>query len=141
MTTEGRYQTTDARALWFCVEDGAVVPIEAREIHDRAHGDEPRPTLAELQQRYLEVRQHTLSIDGKPWTEAVLAQARYVVGEAKELDDAVNDLFAPANVDVGQCIRHEIADVVLATVTLANLLGVTVEACIAEKTEHDRGRG
>jgi len=30
---------------------------------------------------------------------------------------------------------------VLATVTLANMLGVTVEECIAEKTEADRGRG
>lgn len=38
---EGRYQATDARALWFCVDDGAVVPIEARDIHDAWHDDRP----------------------------------------------------------------------------------------------------
>jgi hypothetical protein len=40
-------------------------------------------------------------------------------------------------------VRHEIADVVLAATTLAGMLpgDVTVEACIDEKTEADRGRG
>jgi hypothetical protein len=97
--------------------------------------------LAELHARYLAERQHTLSTDGKPFIAALTEQARYVLGEARELDDAVNDLFAPATVDVRVCIRHEIADVVLATVTLAKIFGVTVEDCIAEKTAADRGRG
>lgn len=34
---EGRYQVTQARALWFCIDCGAVVPIEARELHDAWH--------------------------------------------------------------------------------------------------------
>jgi hypothetical protein len=100
----------------------------------------PSP-LAELQDRYLEVRRHTLSTAGLTGDLRLLAQAHYVRDEADELVDAVEDLFAPANVDVMECVRHEIADVVLAAVTLANIVGVTVEACIVEKTEADRGRG
>jgi NTP pyrophosphatase (non-canonical NTP hydrolase) len=108
--------------------------------------------LAKLQARYVEVRQHTLSTDGLPFYEAIYAQADYVLDEARELESAAEDL---ANVplvtdETGRPLtaeelltatRHEIADVVLAAVTLANILGVTVEACIVEKTEADRGRG
>lgn len=143
MSREGRYQTTDARALWFCVEDGAVVPIEARDIHDRTHGP-ARPTLAELQQRYLEVRQHTPSTAGLPLDEKLIAQARYVLCETWELLDAVEglavvDRLAQAGARAG--VRHEIADVVISATVLAGYLGTSVEACIAEKTEADRGRG
>lgn len=104
-----------------------------------------RQPLAELQRQYLQARQHTLSIDGMSFTDAVTAQARYVRGEALELLDAACDL--PANGTdqqaeaAGQHVRHEIADVVLSVVTLANLFGWFVEDCIAEKTEADRGRG
>lgn len=98
-------------------------------------------TLADMHAQYLTERQHTLSTAGLSQMKALLDQADYVLGEANELHDAVNDLFAPANVDVRKLVRHEIADVVLATVTLAKILGVTVEDCIAEKTAADRGRG
>lgn len=87
---DGRYETTAARALWFCVDCGAVVPVDAREIHDRTHDDQPRPTLAELQARYLEVRGHTLSIDvWTPIRDALADQAEYVLDEARELLAAV----------------------------------------------------
>jgi hypothetical protein len=97
-------------------------------------------TLAEMQSKYLAARGLTISTAGKPFMTAMAGQATYVLSEAKELYDAVSDLFATANVDMAECIRHEIADVVLATVTLANIMCVTVEDCIAEKTEADRGR-
>lgn len=112
-----------------------------------------RPTLAELHACYLEVRQHTLSTANLDYLPKLRAQARYVRGEANELSDSVADycdalLLAryesvpeAFTVDELAHVRHEIADVTLATVTLANIVGVTVEACIAEKTEHDRGRG
>ena len=98
-------------------------------------------TLAEKLANYLMVREHTLSTAHLSGATKIIAEAEYVHGEAKELLDAVNDLYAPANVDVMECVRHEIADVVLATTCLAGYLGVTIEDCIAEKTEHDRGRG
>jgi hypothetical protein len=55
----------------------------------------------------------------------------------------VTDEPAAPAVDELRHVRHEIADVVLAATTLAGMLpgDVTVEACIAEKTEADRGRG
>lgn len=39
MTTarDGRYEVTPASALWVCVDCGAVVPVEARAIHDEWH--------------------------------------------------------------------------------------------------------
>ena len=130
-----------------------VATAKGATVEELAGERPPRPTiipavppakpspLAELQANYLMARGHTPSTAGKPFMDALLGQAAYVQGEAKELEDACSDLFMPASVDVVECIRHEIADVALATVTLANILGVTVEDCIAEKTEHDRGRG
>lgn len=95
--------------------------------------------LAALHARYLELRQHTLSTDGMDFDEAVEAQAAYVLGEAAEL--AVSCKGGTGGWGVSRHTRCEIADVALSLVTLANLLGVTVEDCIAEKTEEDRGRG
>jgi NTP pyrophosphatase (non-canonical NTP hydrolase) len=98
-------------------------------------------TLAEQLENYLTVRQHTLSTAHLSGADQFIAEAEYILGEAQELLDAVNDLFMPATVDVMACVRHELADVVLAATCLAGMFGVTVEDCIAEKTEADRGRG
>jgi NTP pyrophosphatase (non-canonical NTP hydrolase) len=89
--------------------------------------------LATLQAGYLAARQHTVNQD------TPCGQAAYVLGEAAEL--AVACKRADALNGWPAFVRHEIADVVLAVVTLANMLDLTVEDCIAEKTEHDRGRG
>lgn len=111
--------------------------------------------LAAALARYLEVRQHTLSTAHLTGLDQLVAEARYVRGEATELRDAVDDYVAarnfaqfeadPESFGVGELrdVRYEIADVVLAATCLAGMLpgDVTVEACIAEKTEHDRGRG
>lgn len=100
----------------------------------------PVPDLAAQQANYLAVRQHTLSTDGMEHEAAIEAQALYVLGEAAELHVACKHSTDGWG-GTAKHWRHEIADVVLATVTLANILGVTVEDCIAEKTEADRGRG
>lgn len=103
--------------------------------------------LKALHAHYITERQHKPSTDGLPLAVAATRQAEYIIGEAQELCDAVNDrlhpplLTADALAETRAAVRKEIADVVLATVTLANLLGVTVEDCIAEKTAADRGRG
>jgi NTP pyrophosphatase (non-canonical NTP hydrolase) len=108
---------------------------------------EQQPTLKELQRHYLEARGHTLSIAGMGHDDALRAQARYVRGEALELCDAAEDMLALDRDDdfgmdaAGDHLIHEIADVVLAVVTLANLFGWSVEDCIDAKTEFDRGRG
>ncbi len=83
--------------------------------------------------------------------DALCAQAAYVEGEARELHKAADmlatELDSPEPGDADwiedrrRAARHEVADVVLSAVTLANILGVTVEDCIDEKTEADRGRG
>lgn len=102
--------------------------------------------------RYLETRQHTLSTAHLPYREKLLGEAEYVLGEAGELRDAMVDLFAglvieqadgTVTVSDGRLrhVRHELADVVLAATVLAGFLDTTIEACIAEKTELDRGRG
>lgn len=98
--------------------------------------------LAAAHAAYLGARQHTIR------SKTPAEQARYVHGEALELVEAVDDLAdrMPSARRSGKTAalahaRHEIADVVLAAVTLASMLGVTVEQCIAEKTEADRGRG
>lgn len=116
--------------------------------------------LAEQLERYLTVRQHTLSTAHLCGFEKLIAEARYIVGEANELLDAVEGaarLWDTCS-DSGRGllllgIRKEIADVTLADTTLAGMLSgmvlpggwqvgsVTVEGCIAEKTEADRGRG
>jgi NTP pyrophosphatase (non-canonical NTP hydrolase) len=109
-------------------------------------------TLAEMQANYLEVRQHTLSTAGLPHPEKIYDQVEYVIDEARELKSAIEDLTSKWGVEdeTGRkltlrelltAVRHEIADVVLATVTLASYFGLAVEDCIAEKTEADRGRG
>lgn len=99
---------------------------------------------------YLETRQHTLSTAHLPHLAKLRGEADYVRGEADELRDAVCHyvglLTNPrgSNVGVEQAeahVRHELADTVLAATVLAGFLGTTVEACIAEKTELDRGRG
>lgn len=113
------------------------------------------PTLADRQRRYLKVREHTLSTAAIVTLDRFVEQARYVLGEAGELRYAVRDYVlaldaaqfeddpAAFAVDELQHVRHEIADVVLAATALAGMLpgGVTVERCIDEKTEADRGRG
>lgn len=62
-------------------------------------------------------------------------QAKYVVAEALELYEAVLSGFPSA------AVRLEIADVALAVALCARVAWTTVEECIAEKTEADRGRG
>jgi hypothetical protein len=104
-------------------EQAAAVVVMASSV--RSCDDCKGRTLAEMQARYLEVRQHRLSTAG-------LANDGLVVDTAG-CPITTSELLTAT--------RHEIADVTLAAVTLANLLGVTVEACIAEKTEADRGRG
>lgn len=103
-------------------------------------GTDAPSALAALHANYLAVREHTLSTAGMTDIELLLTQAEYVLGEAKELRDAVADL-AVGDSYVWRAVRHEVADVVLATTTLAGFLHVTVEGCIAEKTAADRGRG
>jgi NTP pyrophosphatase (non-canonical NTP hydrolase) len=85
-------------------------------------------TLKGQHARYLAEREHTVN------QTTPLGQAEYVLGEASELVTAAEE-------GVLTEIRNELADVVLACVTLADMLGVTVENCIAEKTIKDRGRG
>jgi hypothetical protein len=107
-----------------------------------------RSDLAALQAKYLAVREHTLSTAHLTGREQLEAEAEYVYGEARELRDAVLDWVArdepwDAAGVFETHIRHELADHVLSAATLANMLpgDVTIEACIAEKTEADRGRG
>jgi NTP pyrophosphatase (non-canonical NTP hydrolase) len=88
--------------------------------------------LAALHAHYLTERQHAIR-STTPGT-----QARYVLGEAQELVDSMTTTGQPRYF-TATC--WEIADVVLAAVTLAKMLGVTVEGCIAAKTAADRGRG
>ncbi|HEX5347825.1 MAG TPA: hypothetical protein VFW64_12125 [Pseudonocardiaceae bacterium] len=96
---------------------------------------------------YLAARGHSLSTAALSGTGRLRSQAEYVLGEARELRDAVDDA-ARQRPDVGDDsagwwphARHELADVVLAAAVLARYLDTTVEQCIAEKTEADRGRG
>jgi len=107
--------------------------------------------LAEALDTYLTVRQHTLSTAHLTGVVQLQAEAAYVLGEARELQGAIDALALgmAAGVSDGalaliwEHVRHEIADVALAVTTLAGFLpgDVTVEGCIAEKTEADRGRG
>jgi len=104
--------------------------------------------LASQLGQYLEARQLTLSTSPLTSAEQLLAGAEYVLGEAVELRDAVVALVqaqeeGEATAEHVRNVRHEIADVALADAVLAGMLPgtVTVEACIAEKTEADRGRG
>jgi hypothetical protein len=106
-----------------------------------------RPSLAERVEKYLEERQHTLSTAHLPLGEMLIAEAEYVLGEARELRDAVA-AYVPAVIanaedyaELGEKVRHEIADVALANAVLAGMLHAEVEACIEEKTIADRGRG
>ncbi|MEO7261558.1 MAG: hypothetical protein ABI047_09945 [Jatrophihabitantaceae bacterium] len=98
--------------------------------------------------QYLEARQLTVSTAQLPGVEQLLAGAAYVLGEAIELHDAVvalSEAHERGEVTAAHLrdVRHEIADVILADTALAAMMPgtVTVEACIAEKTEADRGRG
>lgn len=100
---------------------------------------------------YHAARGITLPYAGMPLNEAVSDQATYVHGECKELLDAVDAWLAgpasfdgdPHDIDAHtlRAIRLEIADVVLACAVLADQIDTTVEACIDEKMEADRGRG
>lgn len=123
--------------------------------------ERPPAALADLLAAYLEARQHTLSTAHLTGWDQLLAEASYVLGEALELRDAVMGalytwhLAGPERrVELMRAIGHEVADVALADTTFAEILGkpewavwmaslepVTVERCIAEKTEADRGRG
>jgi hypothetical protein len=102
-------------------------------------------TLDELLTNYLAARGVDLDRSTTDPRSAVLAQADYVRTEVNELHDAVADWYADGEVGHEakrlRPVRHEIADVVLAATRLARLVGTTVEDCIDEKTEHDRGRG
>jgi len=105
-------------------------------------------TLADLLERYLTERQHTINTAHLPYLQKIRAEADYVHGESEELRDAVlayvdalNGWSGPTVEEALAHVRHELADVVLAATVLAGFLGTTVEACIAEKTERDRGRG
>jgi hypothetical protein len=149
---DGRYELTATSVQWACVDCGATVPVEMRAVHDRWHGDQPpercehqypdrcrctasRPSLAEQQARYLEVRQHTLSTAGLDTLDALRRKPlRRRRGE--ELGDAGDYLAkrcGPARRAAAcrlrrrraQHVRHEIADVVLAATTLAGMLGTS----------------
>lgn len=108
-----------------------VAEVAAQPMEDR---------LAE----YLNARGIAFPLAQMPLDEAVSTQSTYIHGEAEELLSAVGEwLDAGADADnshVG-AMRQELADVVLACAVLAEELGTTVEACIHEKTEADRGRG
>ena len=96
---------------------------------------------------YLAVREKTLKFATYPTPEAITAQADYVCGEAEELTQAawtvrqIDNNPGTADECTWRSVRLELADVVLACATLARYLDTTVEECIAEKTEADRGRG
>lgn len=100
--------------------------------------------LRAMQAAYLESRGHVLSIDGLPFEKALEAQGKYVLGEALELHGAVFEVLSASGDEqqdaANEHLRHEIADVVLAVVTLANVAGWFVEDCIGMKTEKDRDR-
>lgn len=104
--------------------------------------------LASQLGRYLEARQLTLSAAPLTGVEQLRAGAEYVLGEAIELRDAVVALLeaqerGEVTAEHVRNVRHEIADVALADTALAAMMPgtVTVEACILEKAETDRGRG
>lgn len=95
--------------------------------------------------RYLDARGHTLSFAALRGPDRLRSQAAYVLGEARELRDAVTDAARERAADLDgvwwEHARHELADVVLSAAVLARYLHTTVETCIAEKTEADRDRG
>lgn len=106
----------------------------------------PASALETQLAHYLTDRGHTLSFAELSGPDRLRSQAEYVLGEARELRDAVSDATRerPDMADSGGWwlhARHELADVVLSAAVLARYLGTSVEACIAEKTEADRGRG
>ena len=115
----------------------------------------PAVSLAERQARYFEVRGHMPSSAAVVTLDRFNVQARVVRGEVAELRNAVLDYVddlnaaqhepdpAAAAADALREVRHEIADVVIAVARLASMLpgDVTVEACIEEKIDADRGRG
>jgi hypothetical protein len=99
------------------------------------------PSLEALLTNYLALRQKELSYAALPPAERLKAQADYVRREAQELVDGVTDWIA-GHPDGLRPVRLETGDVALAVTTFARYLDdVTVEDCIAEKTEADRGRG
>jgi hypothetical protein len=109
---------------------------------------QPLSPLADLLRNYLAARQHTLSTAHLTGMDLLLAEARYVKGEAEELYDAVvalalADARGEATPAHWRDVEKEIADVALADTTMAGFMPgtVTVEQCILAKTEADRGRG
>jgi NTP pyrophosphatase (non-canonical NTP hydrolase) len=106
-------------------------------------------SLADMLANYLTVRQHTLSTAHLTGADQLRSEAEYVRGEARELVGEVAVLCdrlgrgGAREATALKRVRHELADVVLAATALAGMLpgGATVEDCIAEKTEADRGRG
>jgi hypothetical protein len=140
-------QAEDALADLAADEDFSIV-CAALGVQPESLGSKRQAGLAEFLAHYLDVRQHTLSTAHLTGSQQLDAEAMYVRGEAEELESAVTVLIEhPATVgyrpELLRGVRHEIADVVLAATALAGMLPgpVTVEACIAEKTEADRGRG
>ena len=101
--------------------------------------------IESLLANYLTVRGKVLRHAALPPAEAITAQADYVCGEAEELTQAAWTVRQLGNDPKDECtwrsVRLELADVVLAATVLARYLDTTVEACIEEKTEADRGRG
>jgi hypothetical protein len=55
--------------------------------------------------------------------------------------NTADEARAPDGTRAHADIRHEIADVALALAVYVTAQRVTVEECIREKTEYDRGRG
>lgn len=107
-------------------------------------GEPVMSAMAAQLANYLKVREHTLSTAALMGDAQLLAEAVYVLGEARELHDAVEALTRSNMDGLSRCrehVRHEIADVALSNAALATMFNVTVEDCIAEKTEADRGRG
>lgn len=106
---------------------------------------DPAMTLDDRAARYLDERRHTLSTEHLTGSARVVAQARYVKGEASELVAAAEWLQVAVELpEIGDAlreVRHEIADTVISATITARTLDVTVEDCIAEKTAADRGRG
>lgn len=97
---------------------------------------------------YLATRGHTLSTAQLTRMDQLLAEAAYVRDQGQELYDAVvalalADARGKATEEHWRHVRHEVAEVTLADTAFAGMMpsDITVEACIAEKTATNQGRG
>lgn len=122
---------------------GAPFLAAAESANDEAAIPAAPRDLAALAAGYLAARRHTLSTARLDAGARLIEQARYVRGEVDELREALEALVdepGPRESKL-QHARHEVADVAISLAVLAGYLRTTVEACIAEKTNADRGRG